>query len=193
MAAPEQTTSRERCELHEDRPSVGRCESCGRATCLDCAIPFRGRLLCESCASRELGVPEPPARPARRWRRPDVAASILFGLALVLTIPPWHRSGPLTEVLSAWRPGPQPWPLAASVATLVAFGLALVPIAVRTLPNRPVGISYGLVGTAAAVAAIVALAASPDYISPAPAGFAMAVVTALGAVLGFVRARRPRP
>ena len=177
---------------------MGRCESCGRATCLDCAIPFRGRLLCESCASRELGVPEPPARPTHRLRRPDVTATVLLSLALLLTIPPWHRSGPLTESLSAWRPGPQPWPLLASIGAVVALALAMAPMAlrtlpVRTLPLRTITASYALVATIATAAAVVALAASPDYTSPTPAPFFMAALTASGAALGFVRARRLRP
>lgn len=172
---------------------MGHCESCGRETCLECAIPFRGRLLCEACASRELGVPEPPARPARRWRRPDVVATILFGLALLLTIPPWHRSGPLTEMFSAWRAGPQPWPLLSSVAALGAFLAALAPALIPTLPRWTAARAYAIIGTVAAVAAIVALAASPDYTSPTPAPFAMVVTTASGAALGFTRSRRPRP
>jgi hypothetical protein len=192
VAAPEPATPRERCELHEDRPSVGRCQSCGRATCIGCAIPFRGRLLCESCASRELGVPEPPARPARR-RRPDLAAAILFGVGLLLTVPPWHRSGPLTELFSAWRPGPQPWPLTASIGVLVALALSLSPLVTPALSLRGVRLAYGLVAAVAAVAAAVALAASPDYTSPTLAPFAVAAVAASGAVLGAVRARRPRP
>ncbi len=171
---------------------MGRCESCGRETCLECAIPFRGRLLCESCASRELGVPEPPARPARRWRRPDASATILFGLALLLTIPPWHRSGPLTEMFSAWRAGPQPWPLLSSAAALGAFLAALAPTVIA-LPPWTTARAYAILGTVAAVAATVALAASPDYTSPTPAPFAMVVVTASGAALGFTRSRRPRP
>ena len=172
---------------------MGRCESCGRAACLDCAIPFRGRLFCESCASRELGVPEPPARPTHRLRRPALTATVLLSLALLLTIPPWHRSGPLTELLSAWRPGPQPWPLLASIGTLVALGLAVAPMAMGTLPLRTITASYALVATIATAAAVVALAASPDYTSPTPAPFAMAALTASGAALGLVRARRLRP
>jgi hypothetical protein len=194
VAAPERTAARERCEVHDDRPSVGRCETCGRATCVVCAIPFRGRLLCESCASRELGVPEPPVpRPARRPRRPEVAATILLGIGLLATIPPWHRSGPLTELLSAWRTGPQPWPLIASVGALAGLALAMAPLASRTHSLRTVARMYALAGGVAAAAAALALAASPDYTSPTVAPFALVAVAASAAVLGFARARRPRP
>jgi hypothetical protein len=99
----------------------------------------------------------------------------------------------LTELLSAWRPGPQPWPLLASIGTLVALGLAVAPMAMGTLPLRTITASYALVATIATAAAVVALAASPDYTSPTPAPFAMAALTASGAALGLVRARRLRP
>jgi hypothetical protein len=171
---------------------VGRCERCSRTTCLDCAVPFRGRLLCDSCASRELGVPEPAPRPSRR-RRPEVTAAILFGIALLATVPPWHRSGPLTEMLSAWRSGPQPWPLIASAAALVAFGVALAPLASRRLPLHAVSRSYAGVGTVAATASAIALAAFPTYTSPTLAPFAMVAVTGSAAVVGFAKSRRPRP
>jgi hypothetical protein len=172
---------------------VGRCESCGRATCLDCAVPFRGRLLCDSCASRELGVPEPAARPSRGPRRPDVAAAILFGLGLLATIPPWHRSGPLTGALSAWRTGPQPWPLIASVGALVALAVVLAPMAFRAPSLRSMARISALAGGVAAGAAALALAASPDYTSPTLAPFAMVALVGSAAVLGFTRSRSSRP
>lgn len=136
-------------------------------------------------------MPEPPARPARRRRRPDIAAAILLAVGLLLTVPPWHHSGPLTEVLSAWRPGPQPWPLTASIAAVVGLAVALAPVALRTPSSRALTWSSALAATVAAAAAALALAASPDYTSPTPAPFAMSVLMASGAVLGV--ARRPRP
>jgi hypothetical protein len=194
VAAPERTDARERCAIHEDQPSVGRCEACGRPTCLDCAIPFRNRFLCESCASRELGVPQPSVpRASRRPRRPEVAAAILFAIGLLTTIPPWHRSGPLTELLSAWSAGPQPWPLIASMGALAGLGVALAPLASRTVLLRTVARTYALAGGVAAVAAVLALAASPDYTSPTLSPIAMVVMGGSAAVLGFARSRRPRP
>lgn len=173
---------------------MGRCQACGRPTCLDCAIPFRGRLLCESCASRELGVPELSApRASRRPRRPEVAAAILFVIGLLATIPPWHRSGPLTEALSAWRPGPQPWPLIASVGTLAGLAVALAPLASRSLLLRTVARGYALAGAVAAAAAVLALAASPDYTSPTLVPYGVVVMAGSAAVLGFARSRSPRP
>ena len=149
---------------------------------------------CESCASRELGVPGPAVpRPTPRTRRPEVAAAILFGIGLLATIPPWHRSGPLTELLSAWRTGPQPWPLVASVGALVALAVAMAPLASRTISLRAVAGTYALAGGVAGAAAALALAASPDYTSPTLAPFALVSVAASAAVLGFARSRRPRP
>lgn len=172
---------------------MGRCDSCGNPACLSCAIPVRGKLLCQTCASRELGAPEPPASITRRPRRPDVAAAVLLGVALLATIPPWHRSGPLTEVLSAWRPGPQPWPLIASLGALVALAAALAPVATRRISARAGAAACALVASLAGVAAALALAASPDYTSPTLAPFAVLAAAGSAAILGFASSRRARP
>jgi hypothetical protein len=190
MGSPEPTAVRERCTVHTDRPSVARCDSCGRPACLSCAVPFRGRILCQECASRELGAP-PPAEPIlpRPSRRLDVVVAVVLAIGVVGTVAPWHRAGPLTGMLSAWRPGPQPWPLLASL-TLVA---ALPPVGVLLLSAsraRPATMAFTVLAGVSAAAAGVALAAAPDYTSPTAAPFVVLASAALAAVLGVVRWRR---
>lgn len=180
----------EPCAVHPDRPSVGRCESCDRSSCLDCAIPFRGRLLCRDCAFRQLGASDPPERaPARPSRRPEIAAAAFLALALVATIPPWHRSGTLTSVLSAWRPGAQPWSLVACIGLVAAVATALGPVAVGRVPTRAAAAGYALMGALASAAAVVSLAAAPEYISPTVAPFGALLAAAAASVVGFARLR----
>jgi hypothetical protein len=121
METREAETRRGPCAVHEDRPAVGVCASCGRRVCLACAIPFRGRVLCEECAARELGDPAPPPRPPARHPRTEVVAAVLVGIALLATVPPWHSFGSLTGVLSVWGAEQEPWALTAAIATLAAL------------------------------------------------------------------------
>jgi hypothetical protein len=164
---------------------VARCQGCQRLLCLSCAIPFRGRVLCAADAARELGAPEPLPQPvARSARRPLVTVGLLL-LALVATFPPWHRSGVLTSVLSAWRPT-DPWAmvscLALGVGTLLAVGTAI-------RGRRPAWLGPASAGAALAggAAAIVALLRAPDYFSPTPAPFAVVALTLGVAAIGFFR------
>jgi hypothetical protein len=163
---------------------VAQCQDCQRFLCLSCAIPFRGRVLCAADAARELGGPEPLPQPvARSTRRPLVMVGLLL-LALVATLPPWHRSGVLTSALSAWRPT-DPWAmvscLALAVGTLMAVGTAV--------RGRPAWLGPASTGAALAggAAAIVALLRAPDYFSPTPAPFAVVALTLGVAAIGFFR------
>jgi hypothetical protein len=191
VGTSEAAVVREPCAVHPDRPSVGRCDSCERPSCLDCAVPFRGRLLCQACASRELGAPDPqqPAVP-RPSRRPEIAAAVLLALGLLATVAPWHRSGTLTSVLSAWRLGSPPWSLVACIGLLGGAAAALGPVALGRIPSRPVAGAYGLLAALAAIATVITLAAAPEYISPTLAPFG-ALAAALGAsVVAWTRLRR---
>jgi hypothetical protein len=181
---------RERCAVHPDRPSVGRCASCERPSCLDCAVPFRGSILCQTCASREIGFPRPPepAR-ARPSRRPEIAAGVLLALALLATVAPWHRSGTLTSVLSAWRPGGQPWSLVACIGLVAALSAILGPMVLGRAPSRPLAAAYALMAALAAVATIITLAAAPDYISPTLAPFGTVAAAAGASAVGVTRMR----
>lgn len=192
--AGEQTTLESRwCDLHPDRQAVGRCTECGRAACLPCAVPVRGRVLCMECARRIVG--EPVRGPARSRglgsRMPDVAAAILLGSALLATLVPWDRFGTLTGMLSAWRLGPDPWPLLSALMLLLATTAAGV-VLLRRWPAilRYSAVAYTAVGAAAAVAVVVALLRAPDFASHTPAPY-VALLGAIGAaVVGAVRLRR---
>jgi hypothetical protein len=190
LASPEPTAVRERCAVHTDRPSVARCDSCGRPACLSCAVPFRGRILCQECASRELGAP-PPAEPVvpRPSRRLDVIVAAVLAVGVIGTVAPWHRAGPLTGMLSAWRPGPQPWPLLASI-TLVAALPAAGWLLLSASRARPATVALTLLAAISAAATAVALAAAPDYTSPTAAPFVVLATATLAASLGVVRWRR---
>jgi hypothetical protein len=39
------------CYIHNDRPAVGTCTSCGRPICSECAIEMNGKLVCRECLS----------------------------------------------------------------------------------------------------------------------------------------------
>ncbi|HEV3475274.1 MAG TPA: hypothetical protein VG602_07910 [Actinomycetota bacterium] len=182
----------ERCGIHADRASVASCARCGRQVCLECAIPFRGSVLCSEDAARELGSPLPePPRP-QPSRRPEVVAVVLLALGLGATVPPWHGEGELTGVLSAWRPGLEPWAMAACVSLLLAAALAVTPLALRSGPRPLIVVGYALTAVLAAAAAAVTLVAAPDFFSPTPAPFVMAALCVATAAVGFIRLRSLR-
>lgn len=182
----------ERCGIHADRVAVSSCDRCGRPVCLECAIPIRGQVLCSEDAARELGSPllNPP-RPEHS-RRPEVVAGTLLALALVATAPPWHGEGELTGVLSAWRPGLEPWAFVSCLSLLGAAVLALTPLVVRIESRARVSAGYASLAVLAVVAAAVTLVAAPDFFSPTPAPFVVMGLALAGAVVGFGRLRALR-
>jgi hypothetical protein len=169
---------------------VDSCHSCGRAVCLSCAIPFRGEVLCESCAARRLGAPSPEPRPVASSRRPELVAATLLLVGLVATAPPWHRSGTLTSAFSAWVPSPDPWPLIACLAMAAAGGVALGSALLGDSPSRAASRGYAALAAGAAVIAARTLLAAPDYFSPTPAPFVAFAASLGAAVIGAVRLRR---
>lgn len=160
------------------------CQNCQRPLCLSCAVPFRGEVLCAADAAHRLGGPEPLPQPlAESSRRPVMMVGLLL-IALVATIPPWHRSGVLTSVLSAWRPT-DPWAMVACLA-LVAGTLLAGRMAVRGGPVwlRPASVAAAGTG---GVATIVALLRAPDYFSPTPAPFVVLALALSVTAIGFFR------
>jgi hypothetical protein len=192
--AGEQTTLESRwCEVHPDRQAVERCAECGRAACLSCAVPVRGRVLCAECARRVVGEPIRGPAPARGpgSRLPDLTATILLGIALLATLVPWDRFGNLTGMLSAWRLGPDPWPL---LAALMLLG-ATVAAGVVLLRRWPAVLwysaaAYTALGAAAALAVLVALLRAPDFTSHTPAPYVAFAGAAGAALAGGMRLRR---
>lgn len=193
MGTPDVDVERQACAVHPDRHAVERCAECGRPACLSCAVPFRGRVLCASCAARALGEPSPPARPSRRWGLPDQVAGALLVVALLLTVPPWHRFGALTRPLSAWRPEPDPWPTAACALLLAAALVLMLPMALRRPPAQLITAASGALAALGALAILRAFLGAPDFYrhTAAPLG-AMAAGVGV-AVLSLVHLARRRP
>jgi hypothetical protein len=192
VEATEADLERQACEIHPDRHSVGRCAECGRATCLACAVPFKGRVLCTSCAARALGEPSPPPQAPIAPRGPERVAGVLLGIALILTIPPWHWFGPLEQPFSAWRAEPDVWPtvacglLAASVAVLVWT------LTRRPAPARMAVATYGVLAALASAATLRAFLGTLDLVRHTPAPIAAMVAAALAAVMAAVQLVRSR-
>ena len=133
-----------RCANHAAMPSVGTCDVCGKAICVSCAIPVRGRLVCHDCLGNVLeDVPDAPVPPKRLPPpgRVDALAAGGFGLVVVLSIFPWTRFGDSAGFFEAWLPH---W-------SLVAVGVAAIGlvVAVRSLrgqlgPRLAAGLYVGL-------------------------------------------------
>jgi hypothetical protein len=175
------------CAVHTERPAVETCRSCGRAVCLACAIPFRGEVLCTTCAARELGDEALRPPPPERLRRPLPVAAALFAVGTLATLPPWDRFGGDTAILSAWSPQPEPWTSAASLSLLLA---AVVAAVARLLPVRVASGASALLGGAAALAAVLTIFGSPDFVRHTPAPYVALAAAALGAGLALLRFRR---
>lgn len=194
MADPDVDIERQGCSIHTDRQAVARCAECERPTCLDCAVPFRGRVLCTSCAARELGERTPPEDPAPiRSRRPDMVAGTLLVAAVLLTIPPWHRIGPLTEWFTAWGLEPEPWPTIAVALLVVALVAAVLPGVLRLPTWRTQAAVYGIVDLLAGLAVLRSIMGALDYFRHTPIPFLVLALTVGVAVVAIVRmARAPR-
>jgi hypothetical protein len=187
--ATTETSAAAVCSEHPDRPSVGTCGRCGRTLCLECAIPFRGSLRCDACAAIELGDPAPPPAPRRRrlgLSHLAVGAAIVATLA---TVAPWHRSGTLTGVFTAWR-GLDPWATTAAVATML--GLAAFGLALRRRLARRWAAAAAAAEVVAAGATVISLMRSPDFFSATPAPTVIVVASGLAALLGVLVSRRHR-
>jgi hypothetical protein len=111
-------------------------------------------------------------------------------IAVVATAVPWHRSGTLTGVFTAWRPGLDPWATTAAVAStlaLVALGLALRPRHTRR---------WSAVGSALALVAVLAtvfsLLRAPDFFSVTPAPLVTLAAAGVAALLAVLVSRRHR-
>jgi hypothetical protein len=154
--------------------------------CLGCAVPFRGRLLCVSCASRALGTPEPPERVVPR---PGAAAQLAVGVLLLVglgaTVPPWHRRGTLTGSFSAWNPAGHAVVFVAVVALVAATTLAGAAAVRRSGPGAVLGV--GALALASAVSTTATLVPAPDFYAFTAAPFVSlgaAVAAAAAALLG---------
>jgi hypothetical protein len=95
MSTDERGRGTERCSVHGSAPSVARCDACGRAMCLSCAIPVRGRVLGTECLATALGpeAPVPVVHEPRPGATPRAVALAGFAAAAAATVLPWSRFG----------------------------------------------------------------------------------------------------
>jgi hypothetical protein len=154
-------------------------------------VPFRGRVLCTTCASKALGTPEPvDGSVPRRSLGIGLLVGGLLGIALVATIPPWHSSGTLTGTFTAWRPGGEIPVLLAVLSTVVAAVALFVGAAIlRRLPRAVLIAVAGLSLLAAGLTAFSILRA-PDFYAFTPAPFvtlAASMAAMAAAVAGLAR------
>jgi hypothetical protein len=194
MGGQDVDIERQACSIHTDRQAVERCAECGRPACLACAVPVRGRVLCTSCAARELGERTPAEELAPvRSRRPDLVAGALLLAALVLTTPPWHRIGPLTEWFTAWGLEPEPWPTAAVALLMVALVAAVLPGVLRLPSWRTQAAVYGIADLLAGLAVLRSIMGALVFFRHSPIPFLVLALTAGVAIVAIVRiARAPR-
>jgi hypothetical protein len=176
------------CEVHTDRPAIERCASCGRRVCLACAVPFRERVLCTTCARRALGDPDPP-EPKPIPRRIPIPTLVAFALGLAATAVPWDRFGPRTSMFSAWRWSPDPWSFVACVSLAFAVTVSMVG---RLLPTPLVARAGAFFGVAAAASAGWMLVASPEYVRHTPAPYIALAGALAGALIAWLPLRRRR-
>jgi hypothetical protein len=180
--------------VHADRASVDRCQDCGRAACLDCAVPFRGRVLCRTCAAKAVGTPDPPEPVVTR---PSPGSDLVVGgvlfVALAATMLPWHRSGTLTGSFSAWRPGME-LPVFLAVMALVA-AIGLVAASALTKGSVRQDGAVAVLAIFAAGATAFSLLRAPDFYAFTPAPFVTLGASLVAAALSVARRRRlaPRP
>ncbi|MGH2682608.1 MAG: hypothetical protein ACRDIX_05175 [Actinomycetota bacterium] len=195
MASDQKVTESRWCGIHPDRKAVEHCGECGRAACLACAVPVRGRVLCTECARRVVGEPAPPPAPARgpASRILDVGAASLLGVAFLGTLLPWQRFGTLTGAFSAWRLS-NPWPFLSSVLILIAT-LGAAAVLLRWPPLlRYSAPAYAVAAAMAAAAVGVALLRAPGFTSHTPAPYVVLIGAVGAAAVGAVRLRRsPQP
>jgi hypothetical protein len=181
-------------------PAVGACDVCAKATCISCAIPIRGRLVCHDCLPTVLEdaplAPPPPARLPLPGKG-DFLAIAGFALIVVLSVFPWTRFGDNSGYLDAWSPH---WSLAAVIGATVGLAFAIRSLR-RPLDPRLVSAAYVGMGLLVALAAILHRrhpAGSP--LATASGASRLALLFAAVAVLGgllkafsMMRWTRPSP
>jgi len=168
------------CSVHPDVRAREACGRCGRPACLACAIPFRGEVRCRECVSEELGDRDEAPPPARSPRRLDLAAGILFLAAVLVSLLPWDRHGARAGFLSAWSPGPDPWPLLAGILLLLAAAASL-----RSRAGRLRAAHIGL-GALAVLATILALP-GPELTTRGPVPMVVLALGAAATLTGAIR------
>ena len=167
---------------------------CGRALCITCAVPVRGRLIGPECLPKILeDIPSP--QPVAAATRPsgDLLALVGFALAVVLSAFPWSRFGDSSRYFGAWT---LHWSLVAAVAAIGGLAATLVA-RYRSLDPRLEIAAYGGFAGVVAVAAVLHYR-NPPLLSDATVWPLVAVAASLVAMAGatvkllaLLSARRP--
>lgn len=165
MPGEERLRGAERCSLHVGAPAVATCDGCGRALCLACAIPVRGRTLGAECLVSALGedAPVPPVE-GRPGAVPRRVAAVAFGIAVMATLLPWSRFGQGGQPVGAWGSAPS-WSLLAALAAIVGLGVCILA---RVRPGllRAWDITAAAAGAFVVAGATLAMLRPPAFTSP---------------------------
>ncbi len=135
-----------RCSVHHGSARVGTCSFCGRALCLTCAIPVRGRLIGAECLDRVVEDPPEIQVQGPLPKGGDRLAAAAFGLVLLLTVFPWTRFEGGHRYFEAWT---FHWSFLAAAAGAVGFAFAMLAL---YRPRNPWLESAVYAGCAGAVA-----------------------------------------
>ena len=177
----EQTAARPgRCANHPSVALVGPCELCGRALCIACAVPVRGRLIGPECLSTIL-EDVPPRQPLPRSLQPtgDRLALAGFGLVVVLSFVPWSRFGDSSRFFGAWT---LHWSLLAAIAGIGGLAAAVVG-RYRPIDPRLETAAYSVFAVVVAAAALLHYR-HPPLLSDSTIWALVAVVGAALALVG---------
>jgi hypothetical protein len=160
------TPVRARCHAHPGVAAVAYCDVCGRALCLECAVPVRGEVVGTECLATVL--PEsspanhsPPPQPRRTI--PDRVALGALALAAVATLLPWTQFGTGSRPFGAW--GFSPLRHASAVGPLAAAAVLALWLASR--PHAPWAERYRM-AIAAGLGTLVVAFSFLALVHPAP-------------------------
>jgi hypothetical protein len=178
----------ERCRLHPTTHVVATCDGCGRALCLTCAIPVRGRTFGAECLATVLG-PEVPVPEEGPSRPPGITARIVarwaLALALVGTMLPWSRAGVGAGAFGAWTDPPR-WSSLAAVAAVAGLLLSIAR-GFASSPGRGWDVGTAVAGALTILGTGLAARQPPDFSGPW-LGPWITLVAAAAAILALLSA-----
>jgi hypothetical protein len=181
----------DRCATHPGRPKAATCERCGRALCVECAVPVRGVAYGPECLGDVLGVDAPVVVTPRPTRSPlDRAAGVALGVAFVSTLAPWTRFG----TGSVWLRGAWAWDVRWSMLAAISALVAIVAWALAR-PGSPETARRVCMAACvgSTVGSILAILNPPPFTRPALAPWiALIASVAALAMLRAASARQPR-